>query len=247
MNDVYLSIEETRPLNRECFCLRLSGDLTGITAPGQFVDLELPGLFLRRPISVCDWTDESLTLLVRMVGSGTRALAALPKGTQIKTLTGLGNGFDLSKIPEEQAILVGGGIGCAPLYGLLKRMKSPENAVVALGFRTKDDAIWCEEFKALGATVAVATEDGSLGLRGFVTEAVRAHAERSYVFACGPTPMLRALDAVGTLRGGQMSLEARMGCGFGACMGCSIETKSGMRRVCKDGPVFDREVLLWQS
>ena len=245
MNKSVFTLEHARRLAWDVWELILEGDASAVTAPGQFVNLELPGKFLRRPISVCDWTETSLTLLVKEVGAGTRELVRLPAGTRLDVLTGLGNGFGIGAAPEG-AVLVGGGIGSAPLYGLAKRMLAAGRSVqVVLGFRSKEDAFYLEEFAALGLEVPAATEDGSLGTRGFVTDVLNSLPDCRYVLACGPTPMLRAVHALPQITGGQFSFEARMACGFGACVGCTIETKNGLRRVCKDGPVFQKEEILW--
>lgn len=241
------TLEQARQLTGDVWELTLAGDTSAVTAPGQFVNIRLPGKFLRRPISICDWRSGSLTLLVKEAGAGTRELVRLPAGTELDTLSGLGNGFDLSAVPEN-AVLVGGGIGAAPLYGLAKRMLAAGRRPRAvLGFRSKADAFYREEFAALGLEVRIATEDGSLGTKGFVTDVLKTLPEGRYVLACGPTPMLKAVHALPQLAGGQFSFEARMACGFGACVGCTIETKAGLRRVCKDGPVFRKEEILWQT
>lgn len=245
MKKSVFTLERARQLTGDVWELRLAGDTSAVTAPGQFVNIQLPGKFLRRPISVCDWDGEGLTLLVREAGAGTKELVRLPAGTELDTLTGLGNGFDLSKAPED-AVLAGGGIGAAPLYGLAKRMiERGQRPAVALGFRSKEDAFYLEEFAALGLEVRAAAEDGSLGTGGFVTGVLEALPDCRYVLACGPSPMLKAVCALPRLTGGQFSLEARMACGFGACVGCTVATANGPRRVCKDGPVFRKEELLW--
>ncbi len=239
------TLEQARQLTGDVWELTLAGDTSAVTAPGQFVNLELPGKFLRRPISVCDWDEGRLLLLVKEAGAGTRQLVRLPAGTELDTLSGLGNGFDLSAVPEN-AVLTGGGIGIAPLYGLAKRMiAAGRRPRAVLGFRSKADAFYREEFAALGLEVHIATEDGSLGTRGFVTDVLKTLPEGQYVLACGPTPMLKAVHALPQLSGGQFSFEARMACGFGACVGCTIQTKQGPRRVCKDGPVFQKEDIVW--
>jgi len=246
MKEVILTLEKSRPLTADTYELTLSGDASAITAPGQFVNLALPGRFLRRPISACAWGPDGLLLIVKAVGGGTRELVSSPAGTAFPTLTGLGNGFDLNG-GGERPLLIGGGVGVAPLYGLAKWMvKQGRRPAVVLGFRSKADAFYVEEFASLGCDVFIATEDGSLGAKGFVTDCVaRALPEADYAFACGPTPMLKAVYALPRLKDGQFSLEARMGCGFGACVGCTMQTKNGPRRVCKDGPVFRKEELAW--
>ena len=245
MNKSVFTLERARRLAGDVWELILEGDASAVTAPGQFVNLELPGKFLRRPISVCDWTETSLTLLVKEVGAGTRELVRLPAGTRLDVLTGLGNGFALPPA-EENAVLVGGGVGAAPLAGLARRMlEAGQTPLLVLGFRSKQDAFYLKEFAALGLEVRAATEDGSLGTKGFVTDVLNGLPDCRYVLACGPTPMLRAVHALPQITGGQFSFEARMACGFGACVGCTIETKNGLRRVCKDGPVFRKEEILW--
>lgn len=206
------------------------------TAPGQFAEISVPGLFLRRPISVCDWTDSSMTLLVKVVGQGTAALHAMGLGEKIDILTGLGNGF--STDVRDGAALIGGGIGIAPLYGLAKRLVARGAAAPAavLGFRGRADVFYAKEFAAIGCDVRIATEDGSVGTRGFVTDAMKTLPPIRYAYACGPMPMLQAVAVC--VPDGEFSLEARMGCGFGACMGCTVVTPAGPRRVCVDGPVF---------
>ena len=232
---------------RDVWELTLSGDTSAVTAPGQFVNIALPGKFLRRPISVCNWTADRLTLLVKEAGEGTRELVRMAPGTELDVLSGLGNGFDFRpEITGPHPVLAGGGIGIAPLYGLAKRMlEAGRRPAVVLGFRSEKDAFYLEEFAALGLEVQAATEDGSFGTKGFVTDVLSAFSGEIYVLACGPTPMLRAVHGHPNVTGGQFSFEARMACGFGACVGCSIPTKNGPRRVCKDGPVFRKEEIVW--
>lgn len=245
MTKSVFTLEQARQLTGDVWELVLAGDTSAMTAPGQFVNIELPGRFLRRPISVCDWDEGRLLLLVKEAGEGTRELVRLPEGTKLNLLTGLGNGFDLSNLPEN-AVLVGGGIGIAPLYGLAKRMlASGRKPSLILGFRSREDAFYLEKFAALGLEVRAASEDGSLGAKGFVTDVLISLPDCRYVLACGPTPMLRAVHGLPQITGGQFSFEARMACGFGACVGCTIETKQGLRRVCKDGPVFRKEEIVW--
>ena len=217
-------IAENARLAAGTYRMVLTGDTSAITRPGQFVDIRLEGRFLRRPISVCSWTADSLTLIYKTVGAGTEQMSAMAPGTVLDVLTGLGNGFDVTKAGA-RPLLVGGGAGVAPLYGLAQKLT--ESA---------------REFEALGVPVTVTTADGSRGVRGFVTDALPEDA--TYFYACGPMPMLKALFAR-TQLDGQLSFETRMGCGFGACMGCSMETKNGYKRICKDGPVFERGELLW--
>ena len=243
MKEVTMMLMEKKQLTPDVWQLRFTGDTSPITMPGQFVNLALPGRFLRRPISVCDWDARALTLLVRVAGAGTAELCAAEIGTPFDLLSGLGNGFDAA-LCSGTPILIGGGIGAAPLYGLARRMAESGRApAVALGFNTARDVFYLREFAELGCQVFLSTVDGSLGVPGFVTELV-SKTGCDYCFVCGPGPMLRAVLALPQLTGGQISFEERMGCGFGACVGCTMETKSGPRRVCKDGPVFRKEELL---
>lgn len=246
MKQSLFTLEHARQLTADTYELVLSGDTSAITAPGQFVNIELPGKFLRRPISICNWSSEgALMLLVKVVGDGTKQLVRCVPGTELDVLSGLGNGFDLTQAGEHP-ILLGGGIGIAPLYGLAQRMlQAGMTPTVGLGFRSQADAFYLEEFGALGCRLMVATEDGSLGTRGFVTDIARNVPECDYVLCCGPLPMLKAVHALPQLTGGQFSFEARMGCGFGACVGCSVPTVQGTKRVCKDGPILYKEEIVW--
>lgn len=246
MEEKDFTLEGARRLTRDVWELTLSGDASAFKRPGQFVNLELPGKFLRRPLSIANWMDNGVLLLVRAVGEGTAELIASAPGTRFHLLTGLGNGFEMAE-HGEHPVLVGGGIGLAPLYGLARHMVGAGlTPAVALGFRSAEDVFYAEEFAALGCPLFLSTEDGSLGMKGFVTDCVRKFVpECDYAFSCGPLPMLRSVWALPQLRGGQFSLEARMACGFGACMGCTIETKNGPRRVCKEGPVFRKEEIIW--
>lgn len=241
------TVTRTRRLTRDVWELVLAGDVSAVAAPGQFVNIALPERFLRRPISICDWGEDRLVLLVKEAGEGTRSLVRMAPGTELDVLSGLGNGFDFRRAVTGPApVLVGGGIGIAPLYGLAKRMlASGQRPAVVLGFRSERDAFYLEEFAALGLDIQVATEDGSFGTKGFVTDALSAFSGDVYVLACGPTPMLKAVHSHSGVAGGQFSFEARMACGFGACVGCSIPTARGPRRVCKDGPIFRKEEIVW--
>ena len=217
----------------------LEGDTSAITNCGQFVDLRLPEKYLRRPISVCDYDEKTLTLIYKVVGSGTEIMAKLPAGTKLDVLTGLGNGYDTS-LSGDRPVLVGGGVGVPPMFNLCKMLiaegKHPQ---VVLGFNAASEIFLAEDFRALGVEVHIATADGSVGTRGFVTDVIKT-LRYTYFYSCGPMPMFRAMENVMTTSG-QYSFEERMGCGFGACMGCTIQVKSGYKRVCKDGPVFFRE------
>ena len=218
--------------------MTLSGDTSAITAPGQFVNIQVPGFYLRRPLSVCDWTDGELTLIYKVVGEGSAAMRRMQPGTALDLLVGLGNGFDTTRAASAP-ILVGGGLGAVPMLALWRRMP---HAQVVLGFASVEDAFLKDELEAQGARVTVATVDGSLGIKGFVTDAM-AQLDYDYVYACGPEPMLKAVHA--QCGAGQFSFEARMACGFGACMGCSCVTKYGNKRICKDGPVLSGEEIIW--
>ena len=223
--------------------MRLSGDTSDITASGQFVNLKLDGFFLRRPISVCDSEDGILTLIYKVVGKGTEYMSTLPVGEKLDILTGLGNGYDLSA-SGNKPLLVGGGVGVPPLYKLAKNLiREGKEVTVILGFNTKSEVFWKEEFQKIGATVIVATVDGSEGVRGFVTDAMK-DLDYTYFYSCGPEPMLKALYNA-SMASGEMSFEERMGCGFGACMGCSCKTVTGNKRICKEGPVLKKEDIMW--
>lgn len=245
MKQTVFEIVTNRPLTESVYEMTLKGDTSAITRPGQFVELSLEGYFLRRPISVCNYEEGTLTLIYKVVGKGTAQMATLAAGTQIDTLTGLGNGFDTS-VKHNHALLVGGGVGVPPLYRLARNLVAEGKKVsVVLGFNTAAEIFYREQFEALGAEVIVATADGSVGVKGFVTDAIaQSGIDAEYFFSCGPLPMLRALTNALTIPG-QISLEERMGCGFGICMGCSIQTVSGAKRVCKEGPVFRKEEILW--
>ena len=243
MKQVIFEILSNEALTRDVYRMVLSGDTSAITAPGQFVEIALPGKFLRRPISVNDWDADSLTLIYKVVGQGTEQMAQLPVGTKLDVLTGLGNGYDTA-LSGDKPVLVGGGVGVPPLYALCKKLiaegKKPR---VILGFNQESEIFLAKEFEALGIPTQIATADGSCGTKGFVTDVLK-NLDYSYFYSCGPMPMFRAMEAVVTTSG-EFSFEERMGCGFGACMGCSIQTKSGAKRVCKDGPVFLREEVFF--
>ena len=239
MKQSIFTIVSNTALTDAVYKMVLEGDTSSITNCGQFVDLRLPEKYLRRPISVCDYCENSLTLIYKVVGSGTEIMADLPVGTKLDVLTGLGNGYDTS-LSGEAPVLVGGGVGVPPMYNLCKKLLAEgKNPQIVLGFNTGAEIFLADEFKALGAQVHIATADGSVGTKGFVTDVLK-NLEYTYFYACGPMPMFKAMENVMTTSG-QYSFEERMGCGFGACMGCTIQTKSGYKRVCKDGPVFLRE------
>ncbi len=243
MEQAIYTILENRPLARQVYRMVLSGPTGAIQNPGQFVNIQIPGRFLRRPISVCDWDGETLTLIYKVVGLGTGDLSRMAPGQTLDLLTGLGNGYDLEK-SGPRPLLIGGGVGVPPLYGLCRRLTAAGKAcTVVLGFQNQADVFYVEEFRALGARVILMTDDGTAGQKGLVTQALPG-LEYTYLYACGPMPMLRAVNAV-AVGEGQFSLEERMGCGFGACMGCTCQTKSGPKRICKDGPVLERGEILW--
>ena len=242
MKQTTYTITQNTPLVPNVYRMTLSGDTSAITRPGQFVNLALDGLYLRRPISVCDWDEDGLALIYKVVGRGTEQLSRMVPGQTLDCLTGLGNGYDIDACPDNP-VLVGGGVGVPPLYGLAKRLvaagKRPD---VVLGFNTAPEIFYDMQFAALGVPVTVTTVDGTAGVRGFVTDALKSGA---YVCACGPEPMLKAV--YGKASGGQFSFEARMGCGFGACMGCTCETLTGYKRICKDGPVLNYDEIKWNE
>lgn len=239
-----------RALTDSVYRMVLEGPLEGaITAPGQFVNLKLPGYYLRRPISVCDWTDDTLTLIYKVVGHGTEAMAATPVGESFDLLAGLGNGFDTS-LSGDTPLLIGGGVGIPPLYGLCKALLAEgKTPTVILGFNTAEEIFLKDEFEDLlegtGGNVLVTTVDGSAGTKGFVTDAMK-DLDGSFFYTCGPLPMFRAIESVAATSG-QYSFEERMGCGFGACMGCSCKTLTGYKRICKEGPVMKKEEILWEA
>lgn len=229
-------------LTDNVYKMTLAGDTFAITRPGQFVNIKLDGLFLRRPISVCDCVENELTLIYKVVGKGTEQMASMVNGT-LDVLTGLGNGYDIA-LSGDKPLLLGGGVGVPPLYMLCKQLiAAGKDVTVVLGFNTKSEVFYEEEFKALGAHVFVTTVDGSYGTKGFVTT-VMPDIEYTHIFTCGPEPMLKAVYNA-SVTGGQFSFEERMGCGFGACMGCSCKTKYGNKRICKDGPVLQKEEIIW--
>lgn len=239
MKQVLLTIRSNEALTGDVYKMVLTGDVSAVTHPGQFVEIALPGKFLRRPISVNDYTENTLTIIYKVVGHGTEQMAALNAGQTLDVLTGLGNGYDTT-LSGDTPVLVGGGVGVPPLYALCKKLLAEgKHPSVVLGFNQEKEIFQKAEFEALGVPTYVATADGSVGTKGFVTDVLKT-LSYSYFYSCGPMPMFRAMEQVVTTSG-QYSFEERMGCGFGACMGCSIQTKSGAKRVCKDGPVFQRE------
>lgn len=221
----------------------LQGDTSAITKAGQFVNIKIEGLFLRRPISVCDVQEDMLTIIYKVVGEGTEIMSEMKKGQQLDLLTGLGNGYDTGK-SGERPLLIGGGVGVPPMYNLAKGLKDEGKEVqVILGFNTLEEVFYKEEFERLGVELHIATADGSVGTKGFVTDIMK-NLKYTYFYTCGPLPMFKAIEAIAKTSG-QFSFEERMGCGFGACMGCSCKTKYGNKRICKDGPVLEREEIIW--
>ena len=240
---IFKILSNTR-LTDSVYKMVLSGDTSDITNCGQFVNIQLDGMFLRRPISVCDYDGETLTIVYKVVGKGTEAMSAMAAGTELDILTGLGNGYDLT-LSGEKPVLLGGGVGVPPMYNLAKKLVAQGKEVtVILGFNTASEVFYEEEFKALGCNVTVTTVDGSYGAKGFVTDALPE--TYTYFYTCGPEPMLKAVYRA-SKTSGQMSFEERMGCGFGACMGCSCKTLTGYKRICKEGPVMKKEEILWEA
>ena len=244
MKQSVFEIMSNEALTDSVYKMVLSGDTSHITNCGQFVNIQLDGLYLRRPISVCDYDAETLTIVYKVVGKGTEAMSAMMPGKKLDILTGLGNGYDLT-LSGEHPVLLGGGVGVPPMYNLAKKLIGEGKTVsVILGFNSMSEIFYEEEFKALGCDVTVTTVDGSYGKRGFVTDALPEN--YTYFYTCGPEPMLKAVYRA-TNTSGQMSFEERMGCGFGACMGCSCMTLTGYKRICKDGPVMKKEEILWEA
>ncbi len=244
MKQSIFTILENKALTRDVYRMVLEGDTSAITASGQFVNIQLDRKFLRRPISVCDWNEQALTIVYKVVGHGTEQMSAMKRGETLDILTGLGNGYDLT-LAGSHPVLIGGGVGVPPMYGAAKRLAAMGiSCSVILGFNTKDEIFYEEEFKALGCDVQVTTVDGSCGVKGFVTDAL--NMDYTYFYTCGPEPMLKAVYRA-TTTSGQMSFEERMGCGFGACMGCSCKTITGYKRICKEGPVMKKEEILWEA
>lgn len=242
--DIYEVIENKNIAN-DVYKMILKGDTQYIYAPGQFINIKIDDLYLRRPISVCDYDETTITIIYKVVGHGTDQLSKKKAGDRLDILTGLGNGYNTKKCEGDRPLIIGGGVGTPPMYRLCKKLiQEDKKPVVVLGFNSKDDVFFEDEFKDLGADVYVSTVDGSYGKKGFVTDVIKEINDYSYYYACGPIPMLKAVynDVNGN---GEFSFEARMGCGFGACMGCTMETKNGYKRICKEGPVFKKEELIW--
>ena len=244
MKQGFYTVLENTPLTATVYRMHLKGDTEGVKC-GQFINILIDGLYLRRPISVCDVCDTVITILYKVVGKGTEKMAEMPIGTKLDVLTGLGNGYDVS-LAQDKPLLLGGGVGVPPLYLLCKELiAAGKEVTVILGFNTKDEVFYENEFASLGAKVIVTTVDGSYGVQGFVTDAMR-QIDYSYFYTCGPEPMLKAIYKA-SQTSGQFSFEERMGCGFGACMGCSCKTITGNKRICKEGPVLKKEEIIWQT
>ncbi len=243
MKQSVFEIESNEKIAKDVFRMILSGDTSDLKNPGQFVNIKLDGFFLRRPISVCDYDDGTLTLIYKVVGEGTEVMSRMCKGEKLDILTGLGNGFDTS-MSGENPVVVGGGVGVPPMFNLARKLISEGKTVTAvLGFNKEEEIFYKDEFEKLGAKVLISTVDGSVGVKGFVTDAMK-EIDFSYTYCCGPEPMLKAVFNASE-KSGQFSFEERMGCGFGACMGCSCKTKYGNKRICKDGPVLVKEEIIW--
>ena len=244
MKKVIFTIQTNEKLTDSVYKMTLSGDTSGIARSGQFVNIQLDGLYLRRPISICDYSENFLKIIYKVVGKGTEQMAAMLPNTTLDILVGLGNGFSINNC--QKPLLVGGGVGVPPMYNLAKKLLAQGKQVsVVLGFNTQEDIFYYNEFVNLGANVYIATVDGSVGTKGFVTNAIETNnIDSDYFYACGPLSMLRALYDKLTIDG-EMSFEERMGCGFGICMGCSCKTKHGNKRICKEGPVLKKEEIIW--
>ena len=244
MKEIELKIRENKKIAKDIYEMKLEGDTSDITAPGQFIDIKLDGFYLRRPISVCDVEGNIITIIYKILGNGTEAMTAYPAGKVLSVISGLGNGYDTS-LSGNNPLLIGGGVGIPPLYLLARELRKENKKVsVILGFNISDEIFYVDEFKKLGCEVAVTTVDGSFGIPGFVTNAIPD--DYSFFYTCGPEPMLKAVYKA-TKTSGQFSFEARMGCGYGACMGCSCKTLTGYKRICVDGPVMMKEEIAWED
>ena len=242
MKDTKFTLAENKCIAKNTYLWVLEGDISDITAPGQFVNIKLDGFYLRRPISVCDAEGGRLTIIFKAVGEGTKKMAEAAPGSEFLVLTGLGNGYDTS-VSGDKPLLIGGGAGVPPMYMLAKKLITEgKKPTVILGFNTADEIFFADEFAAIGCEVRIATADGSVGTKGFVTDAM--DPRYTYFYTCGPEPMLKAIYSKSETSG-QLSFEERMGCGFGACMGCSCKTKYGNKRICRDGPVLVKEEIIW--
>ena len=243
MKQEIMTIRENRKIAKDVFLMILEGDTSAVTASGQFINIKLDGLFLRRPISVCDYDEDTITIVYKAVGAGTEKMTQMTDGEKLDILVGLGNGYDISK-SGDTPLLIGGGVGVPPMYNLCKKLIDAGKSVsVILGFNSADEVFFENEFKFLGAKTYITTADGTAGTKGFVTDVMN-DINYSYFYTCGPMPMFKAIENIAKTSG-QYSFEERMGCGFGACMGCTCKTKYGNKRICKDGPVLTREEIVW--
>lgn len=243
MKQGIFEIKENLKIAKDVYKMVLLGDTSDIKKPGQFINIKLEGFFLRRPISVCDYDKNSVTIIYKVVGNGTEVMSNMESGDKIDVLTGLGNGFDTEK-SGDVPVLIGGGVGVPPMYNLAKKlMAEGRKPIAVIGFNRAEEIFYKDEFEALGIKTFVTTADGSVGIKGFVTDALK-DINYTYIYTCGPEPMLKAVYNA-SKTSGQFSFEERMGCGFGACMGCSCKTKYGNKRICKDGPVLEKEEIIW--
>lgn len=239
----FFTVDKNDKIADDVMEMRLIGNTSAITKPGQFVNIKVDGFYLRRPISVCDYDNKGITLIYKIIGKGTEAMSKIEKGSALDLLVGLGNGFDTSK-SGEKPLLIGGGMGVAPMFNLCKKLVAEgKKPLVVLGFNSAKDVYYENEFKSTGAEVYITTVDGTCGTKGFVTDVTK-NLDYTYFYTCGPMPMFKAVESTAKTSG-QFSFEERMGCGFGACMGCSCKTKYGNKRICKDGPVLEREEIIW--
>ncbi len=245
MNQTFFTIKSNDKIADKTYKMILCGDTSEIYAPGQFVNIKIDGYFLRRPISVCDYAENEMTLIYKTVGSGTELMSGMNPGDRLDILVGLGNGYDTDE-SGDNPLLIGGGVGVPPLYNLCKCLTDAGKSVtVIMGFNSADEVFYENEFRALGAKVYVTTADGSYGTKGFVTDVMK-DINYTYFYACGPEPMFRAINKIAKTSG-QLSFEERMGCGFGACMGCTCKTLTGSKRICTEGPIMRREEILWEN
>ena len=243
MKQDFYKVALNEKIAKNTYKMVLEGDTSALTATGQFVNIKLDGFYLRRPISVCDWDSESITIIYKVVGDGTEKMAEIAVGETLDVLVGLGNGYNTEK-SGDKPLLIGGGVGVPPLFALCKKLISEGKEVsVVLGFNSEDEIFLMKEYENLGAKTYIATADGSFGTKGFVTDVMK-DIDYTYFYTCGPMPMFKAIESIARTSG-QYSFEERMGCGFGACMGCSCKTKYGNKRICKDGPVLEREEIIW--
>lgn len=243
MERIFPKVTGNAKIAENTYEMRLSGDFSSITAPGQFVNFAVEGCYLRRPISVCDVENGILTVVYKTVGKGTEIMSRIRPGETMDVLSGLGNGYDVGA-GGERPLLIGGGAGVPPMYMLCKALvRAGARPVAVLGFNSRNEVFYEDEFKAAGAETYVTTVDGSYGIKGYVTDVI-GKLDYTYFYACGPEAMFKAVEKT-VKSDGEYSFEERMGCGFGACMGCSCKTKYGSKRICKDGPVLKRGEIIW--